>query len=73
MSAYEAVLSTQRRLGYQFLSLGLPQDLIGLTGNAREGYRIKIRFRSEAEQALANLGEDYEGVRLDIKVNPERR
>jgi hypothetical protein len=68
MSAYAAVLGTQRRLMMKFVALGLPPSSIQLTGNAKEGYRIEVLFRSEADKAKAGLGNEYEDILLDIKM-----
>lgn len=68
MSVAEAAKGTQRRLGYKLLAVGLPQKSVTMIGNPRDGYRFKINFRTEEERRRSGLGDEYEGVPLDITV-----
>lgn len=67
-SAYEVAIDAQRRLRYRFFHLGLPQSAITMAGNAIVGYRFEVKFQSEVERALANLGDEYDGIPLIVEV-----
>jgi hypothetical protein len=67
-SAYTAAIDAQRRLRYRFFHLGLPQSAVTMIGNPVVGYQFQIKFQSEVEKTLANLGDEYDGIPLTVEV-----